>query len=172
MRFLVALFFVAFGADNTLARACFDDDRLNHLMANAQRGTLIYVWSPRMGYSVENAAMAARAAATFGLDFVVLHDARVASEEIRQALGVNQTAALRTSADTDLATPPFATPLDTSLPICSAQLIQRDALRHFPTAFVIHQHHFATHAIVGAMPLGAWSSSIAQRLNAPLPSAK
>jgi hypothetical protein len=175
MRTLLTLFLIAACAINTPARAqndaCFDDQHLLKLQSSSkQRGALVYVWSPRMVYSVQNAAIASRAAAAAGLNFVVLHDMRVPSNELLEArLSGQGQAAQRSSeplAEIDLATPPFVSPLESSLPLCSSLLIQRDALRHFPTAFVINaQGGIHPHAVVGAMPWPAWMSSLDQRLH-------
>jgi hypothetical protein len=176
MRVLFALFLIVACAINTPARAqndsCFDDQYLLKLQTSSkQRGALVYVWSPRMVYSVQNAAIASRAAAAAGLDFVVLHDIRVPSNELLgiRFSGQGQTAqrSKEPLAEMDWATPPFVSPLENSLPLCSQQLVQRDALRHFPTAFVINAQGIHPHAVVGAMPLNAWISSLDQRLKSP-----
>ena len=142
MRALITLFLVALYAGNTPANSCFDDKKLAQLIADSQHGALIYVWSPRMVYSVQNMETALRAAETSGLKFVALHDSRVP--------------------DSELPGLPIA-----SEAMCSQQLIANDALRHFPSAFVVNQHGIHRHAIVGAMPASAWASSIAQRLSLP-----
>lgn len=146
--FHIALLFIAFSAGNARANTCFDDQSLADLLSHSaqQRGALVYVWSPRMVYSVQNMTLASRAAAAAGLDFVVLHDMRVPPAEI------------------DLATPPFLPLIDSSRALCAKELIHREALRHFPTAFVIGPQGLHAHAIVGAMPAGAWASSISARL--------
>jgi hypothetical protein len=178
MKALNALFLIAAAALSMPARAvnpsCFDDQRLQELQVNQPRGALIYIWSPRMVYSVQNAEIAARAATASGLDFVALHDIRISGEELIQARLTDHAVAaprldplqrrFELSADTDLATPPFVSPLTDSQALCSEQLIHRDALRHFPTAFVITRSAIAIHPIVGAMPVGGWASSIDQRL--------
>ncbi|MBS7806113.1 hypothetical protein [Variovorax sp. PCZ-1] len=168
MRTLITLFLIAACAMKTPARAsnesCFDDQNLKNLQASSkQRGTLIYVWSPRMVYSVQNIAIASRAAATAGLDLVVLHDMRIPKDEFVQA---RQRYASSTT-EVDLATPPFVSPLDQSKPLCSAQLIEREALRHFPTAFVITARGIHAQPVVGAMPFSAWISSLDQRMKQP-----
>ena len=176
MRALLALFLIAACAIDAPAiaqnDACFDNQRLLLLQSSSkQRGALVYVWSPRMVYSVQNAAIASRAAAAAGLDFVVLHDMRVPSNELLDARFSRQGQAAPHSsvplAEMDLATPPFVSPLDSSLPLCAPLLLARDALRHFPTAFVINEKGIHPHAIVGAMPLEAWASSLDQRLKQP-----
>jgi hypothetical protein len=118
--------------------ACFGNQALRDLPSN----TLVYVWSPRMVYSVSNMQLASRAAAAAGLGFVVVHDARVPQSEL-----------------------PSVAPASRAL--CSEQLIEREALRHFPSAFVITPRGIHAHPIVGAMPLDAWMSSIDQRLKRP-----
>jgi hypothetical protein len=176
MRALFTLFLIASCAIHTPATAqndaCFDDQHLATLqLSSKQRGALIYVWSPRMVYSVQNAAIASRAAAAAGLDFVVLHDMRVPGDELLEVRLLDRSAATQRSgqplAETDLATPPFVSPLESSLPLCASQLIARDALRHLPTAFVIHAQGIHPHGIVGAMPWSAWVSSLDQRLKQP-----
>jgi hypothetical protein len=143
MKALATLFLIAAGAINMPARAlndaCFDDQKLQELQAKHSRGALIYIWSPRMVYSVQNMSSASQAASAAGLQFVALHDARIAENELPSSQ-------------------------KGSLVLCSAQLIRSEALRHFPTAFVITPRAMATHPIVGAMPAGAWTSSIEQRL--------
>ena len=148
-RRFIALLFIALCAGNTWASACFDDKKLAQLQAasTAQRGTLIYVWSPRMVYSVQNMATASRAAAVAGLDFVVV---RADAAEPHPPV--------------DLATPPFVPPQDFSQMLCSPRLTALDAQRHFPTAFVVNSSQIHRFPIVGAMPYEAWTSSIAQRL--------
>jgi hypothetical protein len=142
MRELATLFLMTACVINTPARACFDNGDLQKIQMDQQRGTLIYVWSPRMVYSVQNMELAARAAAQAGLQFVALHDMRVPLSELPEALSTRQA-------------------------LCSEQLMGRDALRHFPTAFVITERGIHPHAIVGAMPWNAWVSSLDQRLKQP-----
>ena len=148
-RRFIALLFIALCAGNTWASACFDDKKLAQLQAasTAQRGTLIYVWSPRMVYSVQNMATASRAAAVAGLDFVVV-----------------RADAAEPNPPVDLATPPFVPLQDSSQVLCSPRLTALDAQRHFPTAFVVNSSQIHRFPIVGAMPYEAWASSIAQRL--------
>ncbi len=144
--------------------SCFDDKYLQKLQSKSQqRGTLVYVWSPRMVYSMQNVAVAARAAAAAGLDFVALHDMRVPSNELLQV----RQRITELPAQMDLATPPFVSPLDSSLALCSQKLLEHEALRHFPTAFVITARGMHPQPLVGAMPWGAWVSSIDQRLQQP-----
>ena len=142
MRQLITILLVALYASNTPANECFDDKKLAELRSLAPNGAMVYVWSPRMVYSVQNMDVASRAAEASGMRFVALHDSRVSASEMPIL--------------------PMA-----SLAMCSQQLIASDALRHFPSAFVITQHGIHRHAIVGAMPASAWLSSIAQRLAVP-----
>jgi hypothetical protein len=141
---------------------CFDDVQLRMLQTapsqrGLDRGHLLYVWSPRMSLSVTQAHEAARAAALEGLAFVPVHDARVAAHEMD---GVMRLARQRL--------PDSVIVLLKSQPLCAPSLIERDALRHFPTAFVLTArdglHRFP---IVGAMPEAAWRQSLAQRLGQP-----
>lgn len=68
-----------------------------------------------------------------------------------------------------LAYPDSASALATSQPLCSASLLERDALRHFPTAFVVQPSGVHRYPIIGAMPEAAWAISIAQRLSPGVP---
>lgn len=164
LRTAVALFLIAICADFARASACFGNESLAKLSAQ-QRPTLVYVWSPRMVYSVHNLALASRAAAISGLAFVVLHDERVPPQELAQLPWPSATAhPIEMHATADLATPPFVSPADFSQALCAPALLEREALRHFPTAFVVTKKGIHPQPIVGAMPLSAWQQSIAQRL--------
>lgn len=140
LRLLTAIL-IALSAGFTRAGTCFDDQNLAELMPTRteQRPVLIYVWSPRMVYSVHNMALASRAAAAAGMEFVVLHDSRVPDQERREVL-------------------------QGSVALCAQQLIQLQALRHFPTAFVLTTKGIHAQPIVGAMPLAAWQLSLGERL--------
>jgi hypothetical protein len=160
---------MAASAFSALAQTCFDDVKLvqasgvdtvdvgvNLAQSNWQ-GRLLYVWSPRMVLSAQYAASAQRQAVLQGLQFVALHDANVPEAELRAALG-----RLQHSDQVQYAT--SAQALAQSQPLCAQTLLQRNALRHFPTAFVQRTDGLHRHAIIGAMPEAAWASSIAQRL--------
>jgi hypothetical protein len=170
MRKLFALLLIALSAFNTSASECFDDKDLEKLSSTSHQGTLVYVWSPRMVYSVQQMALAACAAAASGLEFVVLHDSRVPKSELYSYQSYRTTAPPSEPIkleDEDLATPPFLPIAQTSKPLCAATLLKHDALRHFPTAFIVTAQGVHRYPIVGAMPPAAWHSSIAQRLHQP-----
>jgi hypothetical protein len=155
-RCLIATFFIAGYAINTRANDCFDDEALNQLaQRSASTGTLLYVWSPRMVLSVSQANMAAQAAKTQGLDFFPLVDARVPRLEWQAALKRTSTTNARL--------------LRASQPLCAAQLMEQDALRHFPTSFVLTARGTHRFPIIGAMPAQAWQHSVAQRLQEAQP---
>jgi hypothetical protein len=152
------------------ATGCFDDKKLLSLQAKSERGVLVYVWSPRMVYSVQQMQIAARAAAVNGLDFVAVHDGRVPEKELislksKPSLPLHG-AEINIKAQ-DLATPPYFPHTDSSLPLCASELLNSEALRHFPTAFIVTLQGVHRQPIVGAMPPAAWHSSIAQRLQQP-----
>jgi hypothetical protein len=169
------------------SEACFDDAQLERLQTQAGRGVLIYVWSSRMVYSVEQMVVASRAAAVNGLDLVLLHDGRAAEQEVMSAMTSKATLSvpLNTSSTSisssstpqrgqiamrpmhDLATPPYVSLSSQSRPLCSSQLIALEATRHFPTAFVVTAQGMHRFPIVGAMPEAAWVQSISQRLSKP-----
>jgi hypothetical protein len=164
LRALLALIVIAACARPARSNGCFDEKNLVYAMHQAGRAkpVLLYVWSPRMVYSVHNMTHAATAAANAGMDFVALHDSRVPPAEWLALSTARPSAA-------PLSTPEAATPgvpslVHSSLALCAQQLIDRDALRHFPTAFVIAARGLHPHPIVGAMPLAAWQQSITLRL--------
>jgi hypothetical protein len=144
----VALLLGAISAYSMPASDCFDDENLKNTQREKPQGTLIYVWSPRMVYSAQQITVAERAAQSLGLGFTAVHDARVSPEDISAAIHtVNHAAG--------------------SLPLCAQKLLGSEALRHFPTAFVVTAQGVHRHPIVGAMPASAWHSSIAERLQQP-----
>ncbi|MGA8513682.1 MAG: hypothetical protein WB821_02780 [Burkholderiaceae bacterium] len=137
---------------------CFDDKNLSASRAEPAQATLVYVWSPRMVLSAQHAASALRQAHQQGLAFVAVHDARVPGDELQAALA-------RLASTPDAIWLPSVQALSASQSLCAATLIARDALRHFPTAFVVQASGLVhRHAIVGAMPEAAWAHSIALRL--------
>jgi hypothetical protein len=162
----IAIFSVALGAGSIWAASCFDDQNLARLTPTRaeQRPVLIYVWSPRMVYSVQNMAVAARSAAAAGMDFVAVHDSRVPPDELLHPTTMGRKPSVLDSAAEDLATPPFISPADHSRPLCAPALLAREALRHFPTAFVLSSQGIHAQPIVGAMPQAAWQLNITQRL--------
>jgi hypothetical protein len=173
-----AAIFIAALATSAWASACFDDKNLQTLDFQHEQGALLYVWSPRMLLSAQHAASALRQAQQHGLRFVPLHDASVPQSELdgaRQRLLGPVLNGFTGAKGANLAAPAQSMPpradnaysanaLANSQPLCSTRLIERDALRHFPTAFVLQPSGVHRYPIVGAMPEAAWASSIAQRL--------
>lgn len=157
----IATIFIATCAINTWATTCFDDKKL--LAITHPTNTLVYVWSPRMVLSAQHAAAVQQQALQQGLQFVAVHDAQVPQAEIDAARS-------RMAASNDSTFQRSATTLQGSIALCASALEQRDALRHFPTAFVVRNHRSDSHArvhrypVVGAMPEAAWASSLVQRL--------
>jgi hypothetical protein len=138
--------------------ACVDDEQLQNIAMRSgnDTGTLVYVWSPRMVLSLTQAHLAAQAAAQQGLDFFPLRDARVPDAEIADALKAARAHS-----------PEGTAAVSNSSTLCATVLIEAQALRHFPTAFVLTARGTHRFPIVGAMPLAAWQRSITQRLTAP-----
>jgi hypothetical protein len=177
---IVAACFIAALAISAWATTCFDDHSLHTLDLRQTQGALLYVWSPHMVLSAQHAASAQRQAQLLGLRFVPLHDAGVPLAEVQAAgqrlrgLGLNAANSPGTAGSPHGSRvakpgeePPYtrsANALATSLPLCAASLLERDALRHFPTAFVVQPSGVHRYPIIGAMPELAWASSIAQRL--------
>jgi hypothetical protein len=158
MRQLIASLSIAACASFTWAGECFDDK--NMALVQQETQALLYVWSPRMALSAQHAASVQRQAREQGLRFVAMHDARVPAEEIDAALR-----SMVRSGVTALIN--SAAVLQKSEPLCANTLLERDALRHFPTAFVLLPDGPHRHPIVGAMPPEAWAQSLQQRLAQP-----
>jgi hypothetical protein len=165
-----AIFLLAAYAISAWATPCFDDKSLLQLNGRqppenqGNHGSLVYIWSPRMVLSAQHAASAQRQAHQLGLAFVPVHDAQVGEAEIQATRSrLSHSPHAQHTMRAQLAA--SAQALANSQSLCSPSLLERDALRHFPTAFVaqsdgqVHQH-----AIIGAMPEAAWAQSIAQRL--------
>jgi hypothetical protein len=148
-----AAILIAALATSAWSTACFDDENLQALDFQQGQGALLYVWSPRMVLSAQHAASAQRQAQQHGLRFVPLHDAQVPQAELAAA----RQRLLGWGVDS-------ANALANSQALCAASLLERDALRHFPTAFVVQHSGVHRYPIVGAMPETAWASSVAQRL--------
>jgi hypothetical protein len=149
---------IATYAANAWTAPCFDDKNLNRA---AHRKTLVYVWSPRMVLSAQHASAAQQQAQQMGLAFIALHDAQVPQAEL--------SAAMQRMQHSDNTTwQRSASALQHSQALCAPTLLQRDALRHFPTAFVLQGGSTGAvvhrHPIVGAMPDAAWASSLALRV--------
>jgi hypothetical protein len=156
---VIAIVTIATCSIKLWATTCFDDKKLFALAQPAS--TLVYVWSPRMVLSAQHAAAVQQQARQQGLQFVAVHDAQVPQAEIEAARS-------RLAASADSALQRSATSLQGSLSLCADALLQRDALRHFPTGFVLRSDNSHAsvhrHPVVGAMPDAAWASSLAQRM--------
>jgi hypothetical protein len=158
MRQLIAAFLIAACASFAWASECFDDKKM--VLVQQETKALLYVWSPRMGLSAQHAASAAQQARAHGLRFVAVYDARVPADEVD--------AALRSMVHSGVtALIHSASSLQKSEPLCANTLLERDALRHFPTAFVLLPTGPHRQPIVGAMPPEAWAQSLQQRLAEP-----
>lgn len=180
----LTMLLVAACAYSTVSLACFDDKKWNALQTEGP-ASLLYVWSPRMVLSAHNAATAQAAAAAQGLQFIAVHDSRLAATEVAQALH-------KLATHPEAATRASAAALQGSQPLCSPTLVERDALRHFPTAWVAGAgrarlqttnanisasaatvaaatgaRNISENAMVGAMPAYAWAISLRQRLDQP-----
>lgn len=150
-----AILFIAIEVNITPAMACFDDENLSKLVSNS-RPSLIYVWSPRMVLSVTQTHLAAEQAKSLGLQFVPVVDGRLPASEWQAALS---NMAANPAVD--------AYVLRASEPLCSPQLIEKDAYVHFPTAFVLQNGQIHPQKLVGAMPANFWHMGIIARLEAP-----
>ena len=136
---------------------CFDDKTMALMQQGKQ--ALLYVWSPRMVLSAHHGASVQHQASLQGLRFVPLVDAQVPAQEVLTAL--RNMVASGAAAQQDSA---FI--LMHSQALCADTLLERDAVRHFPTAFVLQPSGLHRLPIVGAMPPTAWAHSLQQRLDA------
>lgn len=145
---------------------CFADSDWSQV-----RSAVVYVWSPRMVLSVTQAALVARAAKAQGLQFIPLVDARLPPGEWQEALQQLATPlAIQTAQRQPGGTPNMldsVAALAPTRPLCSAQLIQLDAYRHFPTSFVVNGPSPHPSPIVGAMPQDFWTQALRLRLSHP-----
>jgi hypothetical protein len=162
-RHSIALFLIAYSSISASENLCFNDLNLSQLQAQQSpetAGVLLYVWSPRMALSAQHAATAAQQAQANGLGLVALHDAQVGDAELGAALArmAQSSAPVQQSS---------SAVLGRSLPLCAPALLERDAQRHFPTAWVLQRSGLHPRPIVGAMPAQAWALSLQQRTLGP-----
>ncbi len=141
----------------TLAASCLDEGGWHRLQARSKQSpVLLYVWSPRMVLSAIHAHEVQAEAQRLGLTLVAVHDGRLPTSELQQALHVlqqRQPAAYATLAQ--------------SRALCTPSLIQADAYRHFPTAWVVRGGGYHSVPLVAAMPPAYWRQGLQLRLAAP-----
>lgn len=163
---LLAAFSAAQASAQTDGPACFDEEQWQALQRSTaigsfvtSRGALLYVWSPRMVFSAIHAHEVQQEAQALGLRFVPVHDGRLPAEEVAQALAVLPQ---RLPEGSSPLSGPH--PLQASIPLCAQSLIERDAYRHYPTAWVVQQGGFHPVPLVSAMPVRFWKMGLLQRL--------
>lgn len=159
-------------------RACFDEAQWLALQRStahpagqgAEQGAvskaLFYVWSPRMVFSAVHAHEVQQEAQALGLRFVPVHDGRLPAEEVAQALAVLPQKLQKPQHLVPGSAVPqsYSHPLQTSVPLCAPSLVQRDAYRHFPTAWVVQHGSFHPVPLVSAMPPRFWRMGLLERL--------
>ncbi len=156
------------------APACFGEEQWQALQRSTaapasqpaqkeqkEQKALLYVWSPRMVFSAVHAHEVQQEAQALGLRFVPVHDGRLPAEEVAQALSV-----LPQKLPPGRAAP-HPHPLQASQPLCAPSLVERDAYRHFPTAWVVQQGGFHPVPLVSAMPPAFWKMGLQQRMQPP-----
>ena len=134
------------------AESCLDEAQWQALQQ--QSGTqpvLLYVWSPRMVLSARHAAEVQQVATDLAIDWLAVHDGRVPDSEIQQARQTLDAASQQALAH--------------SQPLCAQELIEADAYRHFPTAWLVQQGRAETRPLVSAMPAAYWRLGIEERLH-------
>lgn len=160
------------------APACFDEAQWRALQRStahpagqgAEQGAvskaLLYVWSPRMVFSAVHAHEVQQEAQALGLRFVPVHDGRLPAEEVAQTLAVlpQKLQKPQNLAPGRAAPQPYSHPLQTSVPLCAPSLVEHDAYRHFPTAWVVQHGSFHPVPLVSAMPPRFWRMGLLERL--------
>ncbi len=132
-----------------LSAACFSQADWQQLQ---QQPSLLYVWSPRMVLSALHAHEVQAEAAALGLRWVAVHDHRLPAQEVAQAL--------------QHLPPEVRSVLQHTRPLCEHHsLLDLDAYRHFPTAWVAQQGRFHPSAMVSAMPTKWWRYGLQLRLS-------
>lgn len=157
------------------ATKCFDEAQWQALQRSTAQSAkqhagkaLLYVWSPRMVFSAVHAHEVQQEAQALGLRFVPVHDGRLPAEEVAQALAVlpqklqKQQNLVPGSAALQSHLRPH--PLQASVPLCAPSLVERDAYRHFPTAWVVQHGSFHPVPLVSAMPPRFWRMGLLERL--------
>ena len=134
---------------------CFSDTDWQALQRSTAadgeaRPVLLYVWSPRMVLSAQHAAEVRQVAVDLGVDWLPVHDGRVPAGEIREAVQTLDVADRQALAQ--------------SQPLCARELIDADAWRHFPTAWLVQQGRADTRPLVSAMPPVYWRLGLQERL--------
>ncbi|MDO5653398.1 MAG: hypothetical protein Q4G39_04770 [Brachymonas sp.] len=144
---------------------CFDEAQWQTLQRSSADTTatplhkaLLYVWSPRMVFSAVHAHEVQQVAQSLGLRFVPVHDGTLPAQEVSDALAVLPQ---RLPAGSVV---PDPHPLQASVPLCAPSLVERDAYRHFPTAWVVQDGSFHPVPLVSAMPPRFWKMGLQQRL--------
>lgn len=158
-------------SDTAATPACFGEEQWQALQrstaapagqparkAQSAQKALLYVWSPRMVFSAVHAHEVQQEAQALGLRFVPVHDGRLPAEEVAQALSVLPHKLPPGSRA------PSPHPLQASQPLCAPSLVERDAYRHFPTAWVVQQGGFHPVPLVSAMPPQFWKMGLQQRM--------
>lgn len=140
------------------ADSCFSEADWQALQRSTARtgasGVLLYVWSPRMVLAAVHAHEVAQVAAEEGLQFVPVHDGRLPPAELQQAL---QALAQRQQS---LGQPDV---LASTRAFCTPSLVQQDAYRHFPTAWLVQAGRHHPVPLVSAMPPEYWRLGIRLR---------
>lgn len=153
-RMLAASALLALTAPAAWAAACLDEAQWQTLQQQSEvQPALLYVWSPRMVLSAVHADQVQTVARQEGLRMVPVHDHRVPAEEVSQAL---QRLRQQNAAAADA--------LAGSVPLCNEDLVQQDAYRHFPTAWVVRKGSAHPRPLVAAMPMPYWRQGIRLRM--------
>lgn len=129
---------------SAMGKKNFTDKDLEKVLASKQK-TLIYVWSPRMVYSLEFLGTFRKVAAKKGFQFIAVMDpnvpltmAKLAAAKARISLRQDRMLA---SVDKKFQ--------DASIHLASVELSMRNGMIHYPTSFVVANGKISNFRILG-----------------------
>lgn len=128
-----------------LATEGFTDQDLARLLGRKSKA-LIYVWSPRMVYSLTFLDIFRQTAAKKGLQFIALMDPRVETKVATLAAAKAGMSLMNPKSERMLASEAYP---DNTLKLASFELFMRNPTIHFPTSFVISDGQIAAMRILG-----------------------
>lgn len=113
-----------FGSDD------FTDEKL-HRIVQGQKGAMIYLWSPRMVYSVKESGIFKKVADQLNLEFVSVVDANVGAEFLAKTVDLKLYPYLKAQKNRSL------------------ELLMRGATVHYPSVLISNNQNLSKTPIVG-----------------------
>lgn len=121
----------------------FNDVKFGKLIED-KSNSLIYLWSPKMIYSVKYMDQFKQAAARFGLDFIPVLDPMVSDEELKKTVGKK-----------------FKYPI---VRMGSVEILMREMTVHYPSTLVVYKGVVADPFIFGVKQPSHLDIEISQRI--------